>query len=485
MGAGLTGLLVDQQFGVVAAAPVLAFVPAGLVVLGRIAPRLVVELVGLALPYLLVVASFGMWWGGRSAPARFLDCLLPLAVPVLALAWRGAGRAMRSVFIALVLAGAANVALRLFVADGGLLFNSRDGFDLLLDWLSRHVNVPLAFPGVLRSGPGPALFVTAAWLAVVALALALLSLLSRRFDNNVAQWAGTAVVGCLTLTAGLAVSWRLTRDPAVTPSSSQAEFIRRWNPSRRPVAIVLPALRPIDLSTAEAGLELETSARFRDVANHALLGIPSVPAGDYQVVIEGAPQLAGTLMVSVGATSQTIETWPLDGQTSGLTPLHVTLPAAVHSLVIRGDAAAWLRISRLTLRPNALAAGADSAREVIIRGARYRDARAFFLDDDIYMETAGLWTRGDSTARFLLVPDRASETVAVDVQAGPTAVSLDWTVGAWRMPLDVKAGERRRIQVPTGDVITVRTVGAFRPVDHDPGSEDRRRLGVRLEFPGS
>ena len=60
-------------------------------------------------PYVLVVASFGMWWGGWSAPARFLDAVLPLAVPLMALAWRDSNRAVRGVFVALVLVGASNI----------------------------------------------------------------------------------------------------------------------------------------------------------------------------------------------------------------------------------------------------------------------------------------------------------------------------------------------------------------------------------------
>ncbi len=152
IGTGLTGLSVDQQFGVLAGAPVIAFVPFGLVVLSRLAPRLVVELLLIALPYVLVVASFGMWWGGWSAPARFLDCLMPLAVPALAFAWLGAGRARRGVFVAAVLVAAANVVARLTVLDGALLYNNRDGFDLLFDWISRNVNVPLGLPSVHRSG---------------------------------------------------------------------------------------------------------------------------------------------------------------------------------------------------------------------------------------------------------------------------------------------------------------------------------------------
>jgi hypothetical protein len=484
IGTGLTGLSVDHQFGVLAGAPVIVFVPFGLVVLSRLAPRLVFEVALIALPYVLVVASFGMWWGGWSAPARFLDCLMPLAAPALAFAWLGSGRARRGVFVAAVLVAAANVVARLTVLDGALLHNNRDGFDLLFDWISRSVDVPLGLPSVHRSGAQVAWQLTFAWTAVIAIVLALLSLLVERAKSQGVQWALTSAATYLVATVGLTTAWQLTGAAAPTPASSQADLIRRWNPAWRPLAVQLPAARSLDLNAAIATLELRSSARSREITNpRPLLAIPWVPAGDYRVAIEGASQLDGVLTVSVGMTSQPVETWRLEQVNAGITPLRVRLPALAHSVVIRGDESAARRIVRMSLRPERIEPSTAMSREYIVRASRYGTATAFFLDDEIYVEPAGLWTRGEGTAQFFLSPDAEAAAVDVDVQAGPVQSSMEWSAGGRPSRIDLAPGERRRIQLPRG-LVTLRTRSQFRPVDLDPGVEDRRRLGVRLEFPG-
>ena len=81
---GLTGLLFDQRFGLLANAPVLAVGVAGLVMMLRLPKasepllspgladrRLAIELLFVMVPYLLTATSYAMWWAGSSAPARF------------------------------------------------------------------------------------------------------------------------------------------------------------------------------------------------------------------------------------------------------------------------------------------------------------------------------------------------------------------------------------------------------------------------------
>ena len=176
-GRGFVGLAFDQEFGLIANAPALALLPFGWWRLSRQNVRLAIEFLVLTVPYVIVVASFGMWWGGWSAPARFLDAIMPIAVPLMALAWRDASRGVRGAFVALVLLGVANIVLRVGVLDGLLLYNTRDGYDLLLDWLSRAVNLPLAFPAVHRKGGILALVLASIWLAAGLVALSLLTAL--------------------------------------------------------------------------------------------------------------------------------------------------------------------------------------------------------------------------------------------------------------------------------------------------------------------
>jgi hypothetical protein len=85
---GLLGLLFDQKFGLLVYAPVYALVPVGLWMAWR-EPRLrwITWMFALtATTFTVSTARFYMWWGGWSAPARFLVPALPLLVPAVALA---------------------------------------------------------------------------------------------------------------------------------------------------------------------------------------------------------------------------------------------------------------------------------------------------------------------------------------------------------------------------------------------------------------
>jgi hypothetical protein len=481
IGTGLAGLTVDQQFGLLAGAPVMAVLPYGLYALARRVPRLAGEFAAIALPYVLVVASFGMWWGGWSAPARFLVCLMPLTVPLLACAWDRLGRAGRSAFTLLVAIGAGAVAARIVVLDGLLVHNRRDGFDLLLDWLSRSVSLPLAFPSVHRSGPELALEVALGWMAVGALAVSVLALVLRGGQGRGARWALTCGLSCVALTAGVALTWAMTGVAAVSPSTSQAEFLRRWDPDRRPATFHLPSRRRVDARHVLSELLVRSSPRAPASAD-TLLFIPWLPAGEYRLVVEDASSLSGIVSVSIGMTAQTTETWTFAGEPGGDTQKTLRLPSLVHSVTIRGDDEARRTIARLALRPLA-ASTHGPADGYVIRAARYGAARAFFLDDGAYMEPGGIWTRADGEARFVLGGAPARQWLSVDLQAGPVDTEVVLQAGDASRTLALAPGDRRRLSLPADEPITITTNGGFRPVDVDAQATDRRRLGVRLEFP--
>ncbi|MEP7118341.1 MAG: hypothetical protein ABI880_12210 [Acidobacteriota bacterium] len=167
--AGLAGLLADQQFGLLANAPVLGAGLVGLAVMARRRARLSVELTAIVVAYLTTVATYPMWWGGTSAPGRFGVIVLPLlAVPMAA--WWAASSPARPALAALLVMSA-GIALALAGIDrGAFVFNGRDGYDLLLDWLSQTVDLTRAAPSVHRDGVAVALTDAAVWLAAATVA---------------------------------------------------------------------------------------------------------------------------------------------------------------------------------------------------------------------------------------------------------------------------------------------------------------------------
>ena len=124
-----------------------------------------------------------MWWGGVSSPARFVAAVLPLAALPVAWWWASQTRlGWRALTLLLLFVSIAAVVPRIVVEHGALIYNDRNGFDLLLDWASQTVNVPLAFPSVHR---GDGAFPDALVWGVAAAAVAINAwFLSRRAHNR-------------------------------------------------------------------------------------------------------------------------------------------------------------------------------------------------------------------------------------------------------------------------------------------------------------
>jgi hypothetical protein len=481
MANGATGLAFDQQFGLLTNAPVMVLAIVGFVVLGRTRPRLAVELLAIGVPYAAVVTSFAMWWGGWSAPARFLVAILPLTAPALAVAWRNGGTAVRSIFAALLLVGIANVIARVVTFDGALLYNTRDGYDLLVDWLSRSVNLPLALPAVHRTGVPGALRVAGVWILAGTAAVITLFLIFKRWTIGPGgHWTITGVVLLIAVVVAVTASWRVEQAVTVTAESSKVEFVRRWQPSLHPVVVDMPRLEFLNGEAAFRNLTLRTSRRRPPPEREPrLLDIERLPAGTYSLVAEGS---ASTGRVTVFVNSAVpLEQWTLGAFTGAETGIVMHLPIDMQSLVIRGDDAATSRAVRLALRP-AVIGSRSRVHGLAERAARYGRVRTFLLDDGIYVEPSGMWTRGNTDADLVLSAD-SSGWADTDLQAGPTPTVVDLHAGEWSHRVELAPGARVRTRIPAGPVVTIRTTGAFRPVDHDASARDARPLGVRIEFP--
>lgn len=171
---GLPGLLLDQQYGLLTYAPVLALALLGLPLLWRTTPRIV----GLTLlmtlgSYFLFIASFSFWYGAFSPPARMLVPVAPLLAVPLALAlarWRGT--AFRLIFADLLVL-TWSIA-HLLVDVPRLRYNTWGGRSQMLDYLSAvwHRDLVPLLPSFVV--PGPASYAWAAGAVVLYAAAAYL-----------------------------------------------------------------------------------------------------------------------------------------------------------------------------------------------------------------------------------------------------------------------------------------------------------------------
>ncbi len=481
--AGVVGLVADQQFGLVANAPVLLAGFLGLVPLARRRPRLALELALLVVPYLGAVATYPMWWGGYSAPGRFAVVVVPLLALPLA-AWWLQGPAARWIIGVLTGVSAATSAALVLHDRGAFIYNGRDGHALLLDWLSPTVDLTLGLPSVHRDGAGVAAGDALVWIAAAVVVAGLATLVSR--------WRGSAaaagaVAAPLTAMLALPVVWAGRDRPAVTPPTSQMALLDRWQPAWRPFGLELtPPTRRLDHDGLIGRLALSTSLRgHRAPGVSPLLRIPEVPAGEFDVLVEGRSRLDGVATVRLGRDDLPMETWPLAGRPSGFTGLTLRLPAIAHSIAIVGDDAARASVRRLMLRPRTLPASEPSQPHAL-RAVRYGGSVVFAADDNAYYEPGAIWVRGERTARMIVQADDPGRAV-LRLTGGAVANTVRLAAPGWTSEQRLAAEEVRDIALPAAAqapaVLAVTSATGFRPSEHAAGNGDVRWLGVYLTWP--
>jgi hypothetical protein len=487
---GVPGLLFDQQFGLVSNAPVFAVALLGVVSLGRRAPRLALEIGLTGLAYFLAVASYVMWWAGFSAPARFLLILLWPAVLPIAWVWqRSQSIATRAVIVATILLGAALIVTRAAVEGGLLVYNVRDGYDLLLDWASRTVNLPLAFPSLHRDVVITALGDIAIWIACGAGAYAMLVWLGRH--RPIATGTICAASGSAAALALMVVStaiWTRHGERPLTSSTSQLAFLQAWNPAWRTIVVKLRPTGLVAVDRVVEQLELSTATRrpqmsqARDV--RPLLDISRVPAGKYMMISKGTSRVRGRLRVSVGRTPRVLEAWSIE---HGASPI-LDLPVQVHSVTIDGDEDARALVASVSLRPlRVIPPWERPTDDQARRAATYGPVRVFFLDDEAFMEESGFWTCGDAHSR-IVIDRREPGAIPVRIRNGPVPNELEIESGDWQTRLPLAPGEVKEMALPAAREPSARVVGletraGFIPSKVDAQSTDLRKLGVWVEFP--
>ncbi len=480
---GLTGLLGDQQFGLLTSAPIYLAAGVGLLPLARRHLRLTLELVVLAAVYTAAVASYAMWWGGFSAPARFLVVILPVAAVPLAALWQSCQTAAaRAIVLAVLTVSLALVLPRVFAQDGGLLYNSRDGYDLLLDWGNRSVNLPLAAPSAHRDPPGTALADLATWIAASGLCLSLAWLAASRRGGD---WT----MACFGLAASVMVAGTLTWSrhdgTVVTPSTSSLNLLHEWRAGWHTVGWQSRPWRMLTGAEAPLHAQFASSRRGpRNARDASLFSAPLIPAGDYELVLSGSNKPRGEIAIHVGRTELVLDRFSLDGRPSGPSGLVLQLPVRVESVTIAGDDEARRSISRIDLRPRRLG-NAIGGRTVgfALSASRQGSARVFFLDAGAFMEPGGFWTRGASRTQVVIDGKGSAVPPTLVVRAGPVETTAELISGKWAESLRLSPGEQRHVRLPElhgaeAWLVEVVTSEGFRPAWHDPSSRDMRDLGV-------
>jgi hypothetical protein len=489
--AGVAGLLLDAQFGLLGVAPVFALALVGLAWMlsapsSTDAPaagswagvRLVaVALVVAFVACLVASASYRMWWGGTSAPARFLvPMLLPMALPI-GVAWsRMRGVAGRAIALAALVATAGLTLILVGVDDGRLAYGSRTAVAGWTRWASPTVDLARALPGVHRGSPAAAAALACVWAGAAALAWLAIAAIARGASTGRARALAGLIIG-LAATMAMGVGWRVDglADARLAGGAEQAALaVWQRHPRATLVEVRGGAVRRTTPPAAGAHLVLE--ARLAGVGRELHLELPSLAPGRYRLTrLSPLPSLlalrAGTSgldwrRLESASVSATVLDIPVAVPSSGAWPLDAS--AALTAPMPR-----MLTVEPLGVAPSATAA-ADVARHVVGYGAH----DVFFLDDQSYPEPHGFWVRPGQSR---VVVGETASPIGLRVRNVPIANRIELLAGAWRRTLDLAPGEEIRVDVPPAGratPIVIRAARGVRPFDGDRRNRDVRLLGV-------
>ncbi len=478
---GLTGLLLDQQFGLILNAPIFLLALAGWVPLIRHRRRLAIELAAITVPYVIAVAGFHMWWGGRSSPVRFLvPVLLPMAAPLAAWWKLHATRTARAIGWALLLASVALTAAFVLVDRGALVYNSRDGHALWLLAASSAVNLTFALPSLFQSGPSTALAVGAIWAMTAAVGWLLL----RRIELggvSYGPWrAAVLAIGGLVIGISASAAWAMSRWPPVDGAATLAVLARACEPGT--ITVRPEHLSLMNAREAVAGVTVPEASRRSDSRRRARWSARDVPPGVYEIALRSGLNLNGTLTISLGRPEFVLSHCSLGHQPPGPSACLVALPAGASALWIAGDQALDASVEAVDLVVREGGAP-GSCRLRAERALVHLDGSWVVTGGRAWVERTGLWTSGSGRVELAAAP--ADGIVGVRVRQGGETGRIRLSSGSWNEERQLAAGEVWDLDLPRtqSGLVTwsVESPAGFRPSDRDRASTDTRLLGAWLE----
>ena len=484
---GLPALWLDHQFGVLPNAPVYAFCLAGLVVLARRRARLAIELFVVAVTYLLAVSSFHMWWGGASAPARFLAPVLPLlAIPAAWLWSTTPHAATRAAGMALLVFSLMATATLAGVDGGRLAFNVRDGYARAAEWMNTSVDVPLALPSFFRHTPSEAAWRASVWIACFAVATLALRAVERRASARSLLALGTPLMFSVAVMCAMTSVWALDGASPVRSDTSQMSSLSEYSSRIRPTGFDIGARRIEPAAALFPKIAIATPIRRGAPPPHTLLLVPSiVPGGEYQLRTAAGTAATGTAQLVIGREARPTKTWNLGTDfRDGVATFR--LPVSVGSLAILGDASSPL--AALTLHPRSiLERGARLTANFARRVERYGPAQVFFFDLDTFPEEPGFWVKGARTAEIVVSPEDRSTHLRIFLRNAAAVNRVSLQIDGEEEVLDLEPREERLMHLPVsegrhGALVRITSDSGFRPIEVDPGSRDSRYLGVWIEL---
>jgi hypothetical protein len=253
---GAPGLLFDQEYGLLAYAPVYILALTGLVAMIRSGGENRRRAIEIALTFgalLGTVGAFRIWWGGSASPSRPLASgLLLFALPIAFAARSAPAGSPRRAGHHLLLWVSIGIAATLGLAQQGLLLNNgRDGTSALLEYWSPLWPLWSLAPTFIHHEAPTAWLHSLAWLAVALAAATLLARWRTRTAGGATLAATTVfVVSLVTMSVVMPL---LPDDPPLPAANVSARWrvplLDRFDAHARPHGVVYDPLRFTPAST--------------------------------------------------------------------------------------------------------------------------------------------------------------------------------------------------------------------------------------------
>jgi hypothetical protein len=495
---GAPGLLFDQEYGLLALAPVYILAATGLVQMwrGELKQR-AIEITVVFLALLGTVGAFGVWWGGTAAPGRPIVSGLPLLMLPIAAAFHAApaGSARRAAQH-LLLWISIGIAITLTVAEDGLLINNaRDGTSALLGFWSPRWELWTLAPTFVGQPWTIGTLQAIWWLAIAfAAAFVLARVRGTRAGTSALAAAGTLAAALIVIAmtmpllpaeaplprVDLGARSRLTALDGFDARVRPASMI--YDPLRRGAAVeVVPQLtlgvRPLQ-RTDKQPVRVIHNGRF------------SLPAGTYTIGVQfndRAGEREWPLALQVGRVGPPLHSWTIQAQPGQLWTTTLWLPVNASFVGLRGPTEMERAIDAITITPtDVVNAGARPIVPTVFSAAAYGDVSVFFHDERMYPEPAGFWMLGRRTSQITVaVAPGGTTPVVLRIHSGAKANVATFTTLDWERDYSLVPGQAAEVELPmvNGSVIpiTVHVEDGFSPREIDPSSNDPRFLGIFVE----
>lgn len=495
----LAGTFFDQKFGLFVYAPIYLIAAFGAVALARDSQwrSLALVSVGLAGAYVVSSARLYMWWGGASAPARFLVPVVPLLAPSLAAAFARVRHGIAGAHVAVMLAISLLIAAVSIVdMSRPLLFSSPHGVARLAERLAGGAPLPAALPTFTEENwiaPAVRLLV---WLIAAAVVAGAARVAIRRLGTRrVASpfWVLLAESTMFLLLTAVLVRSFDAEARAATVRQGRFDLLTAFDPdARRGFDYRQRSLRKL---TPEQWIEA-SRLTFRlnpdeppDPQGRLTEGL-TLPPGTYdvQVLFDDSTPRSGDLLAALGGGNVLAR---VAAPLPPLASMHLPMPVPVPQLWVQlAEASSAAAARRVDIVPRSIVPRTQRPQLTVNRVETVPGrpgAYMAYVDDNAFPEGGIFWTRGTLGAE-VLVATAGAPALNLTLHAGPQQGTVRLMVDGQPREVALRSGETRVVSIPVGPeapyvAVRVQSPGAFRPADVEPGSTDTRLLGcqVRVE----